>query len=1103
MRPRLGPVWRMLLLTSLSLPYRASAQTLRTGAPYESVRGPGSIAEHRLEVDGLEHLAEAGSVELVLPEGIVTAERWSVERQTKGVFWRGRVEEAWPVLLTVHDGRLSGLVYTPHATYELAPSPDGLRLAELDGARFPPCATEPSDSDLAPSSGLGGGLLPAMTATAAGIEQPLVIMDALVVYTPQARSGAGGRSRIESVIQSAVNITNTAYANSQVRARLHLIHTEEAPIADSGNASSDLTNVRTSTSVAALRNQYGADLVALIVNRTSACGVGYLQRVPGPGFERLAYQVTARGCAVGNLTFAHEFGHNQGCEHDPANGNDPSRASFPYAFGHFHSGSYRTVMSYSNQCTGGCRRAPFISNSNVSNNGLATGILDQRENYRVINNTSGIVADFRASAGQADFGRATYQVSENQGGIDVSVGRSGLTSVDATIYIVGREDEALEGSDFPPFTSTVTWAAGDTSLKTVRVPIFDDRAVEGPEGFDVVLQEGRGVGAGTRGTARVVIVDYEEGTLRVAPDLPPGVENAPRLEIPVERIGGNQGEVSVEWITIEGTATAGQDYVSAAGVLTWPDGDATDRIIAIDLRDDTAVEGPETFRIQLSNATGGARVEPGAEITLADYEEGELSLALTATTVREDGGSLILPILRDGGVDGDITVGFTVQATPVGSGASAVTDFEVSPRTTTLADGAAEGAIAIRILDDGLMEGDEAFLVTLRSVEGGARLGAALETMVTIQDWEEGRAEFSPMALSVDEDAEAAELRLERRQGSDGPASVTFRSVGGSAEANIDFQQTEGEIRWADGEAGAQTILIPLLDDQAVESDETFVVRVEQVSGVRMSVGEEVSVTIKDREPGAFTFAAVNPAFAETDGTQTLAVRRIDGSAGPVSVRYELVGDTANLGEDVAVGAGMLDFADRVTSAPLPLEILDDERPEGAENFFVRLYDPSGGATVAQELVTVAITDAGSGVFEVTAPPVVSEGDGRLQFSVERTGEAFGPVNITYRAVNGTALSPGDFLSVEETLRWGDGELGAKTAEVALVDDGRDEGDETMVLNFAPDQPTAVLEPGLLIVTLTDNDEGCACGAVSERRHAPWLSVLPMALLVFFRRRRR
>jgi hypothetical protein len=168
-----------------------------------------------------------------------------------------------------------------------------------------------------------------------------------------------------------------------------------------------------------LRDQYAADLVSLIPEDGGGfCGRGYVMRNPGPGFASSAFQVTARGCAVGNLSFAHEHGHNIGFEHDPANGTSPLSASYPYSFGHFVSGSYRTVMSYSNQCSGGCTRVAHHSNPDVLHNGVATGIAEERDKARSGDQTAPIVANFR-QASVAECGNGVVDAGEECDGGDL------------------------------------------------------------------------------------------------------------------------------------------------------------------------------------------------------------------------------------------------------------------------------------------------------------------------------------------------------------------------------------------------------------------------------------------------------------------------------------------------------------------------------------------------------------------------------------------------------------------------------------------------------------------------------------------------------------
>ncbi|HJS21599.1 MAG TPA: choice-of-anchor B family protein, partial [Steroidobacteraceae bacterium] len=91
-------------------------------------------------------------------------------------------------------------------------------------------------------------------------------------------------------------------------------------------------------------------------------------------------------------------------------------------------------------------------------------------------------------------------------------------------------------------------------------------------------------------------------------------ESVGNLAISVRRSNGVLGNVSVDFTTVDGTATAGNDFTATSGTLNWAAGDGADKSIVIPITDDAAQEGGEEFVIQLSNLTGAATFDGSAQL---------------------------------------------------------------------------------------------------------------------------------------------------------------------------------------------------------------------------------------------------------------------------------------------------------------------------------------------------------------------------------------------------------------------------------------------------------------------------------------------------------
>ena len=359
-------------------------------------------AARLVRVDTALLVAGAEGLRLELPDGPIDhLVREAVERRGPGnLTWRGHVrfEPDSRVMLTLRNGFVTGFVRSGLGLYEIRPAATGDHLLlKLDTSRFAPCAGG-RDADLATDSSTPMSDRRSLEEPVSPSGDPADQIHLMSLYTPQARDAAGGTAQIESLAQAAVDAANTAFADSGMTARFVLAHVGQSTYQDSGDMSADLDWLAGDAGVAALRDQHAADMVSLLVGSGTYCGIAFVMRDPGASFESSAFQVTHQLCAVGNLSFAHEHGHNMGFEHNPEDGAGSNQASYPYAFGHYVDGSFRTVMSYSSPCNLGCERVGRFSNPQATYNGHPTGVTGERDNAAVGEDTAPIVANFRASA---------------------------------------------------------------------------------------------------------------------------------------------------------------------------------------------------------------------------------------------------------------------------------------------------------------------------------------------------------------------------------------------------------------------------------------------------------------------------------------------------------------------------------------------------------------------------------------------------------------------------------------------------------------------------------------------------------------------------------
>ncbi len=148
-------------------------------------------------------------------------------------------------------------------------------------------------------------------------------------------------------------------------------------------------------------------------------------------------------------------------------------------------------------------------------------------------------------------------------------------------------------------------------------------------------------------------------------------EGVGSVSISVYRTSGSSGMVTVGYATSNGSATAGSDYTSTSGILTFNNGDTTKSFI-VPVLDNSVYKSNETVNLSLSTPGGGATLgsQPSAVLTIVDNDSPPsggssspsggggtptqgTSVSAGGGTVTESGVTIVVPA---GAVDEEIKV---------------------------------------------------------------------------------------------------------------------------------------------------------------------------------------------------------------------------------------------------------------------------------------------------------------------------------------------------------------------------------------------------------------------------------------------------------------
>jgi azurin len=326
------------------------------------------------------------------------------------------------------------------------------------------------------------------------------------------------------------------------------------------------------------------------------------------------------------------------------------------------------------------------------------------------------------------FSGASYSVSEVGTNVSLTVVQTGNLDISASVDYAMSDTGAVDGADYTGTNVTLDFGPGTNSL-TITIPVLDDSTIESNETFRVSLTNVTGAILLTRSNAVVTILE-DDSSIAFTTNAMTMIETVSSVTLTVLRTGGTNFEATVGFATTtNSTATAGADYTSTNGTITFSPG-VRSRTITIPLANDSSVEENETMELELSNVTDAILgSHTNAAVTILDNDS-IFSISTNVATVAENAVTTSINIRRAGGLAGVATVRFgTTNGTAI-----AGSDYRARSGTLRFLAGETNKIVALSIMNDLVVDANETFTVGLSAPTGEATLGTNVITFTIVDN---------------------------------------------------------------------------------------------------------------------------------------------------------------------------------------------------------------------------------------------------------------------------------------------------------------------------------------------------------------------------------
>lgn len=413
-------------------------------------------------------------------------------------------------------------------------------------------------------------------------------------------------------------------------------------------------------------------------------------------------------------------------------------------------------------------------------------------------------------------------------------------SSDVTVGYRTTEGTASAGSDFTAASGQLDIPAGSRS-GIIVVALANDSLAESDETLGVTLSSAIGA-AISDDQATGTIIDDD----RIRSGLPivtvsdaavtEGASGGTISAVFTLRTTGGTG-YHVDYSTLSGTATSGQDFVQKSGTVYFSGKTAT---VSVVVNGDAGFEGTEVFYLNLSNSnaslvrSGGMGVisdDDGIQITVGDVSHAEGNSGSSNMNFQ-----ISLAQINN---SANVTVTYATQSGTATAGA----DYTSTSGTATIASGQLSTTVSVPVIGDLAAEGDEMLFLNLTN-PSNAIIGDAQASGAILDD-EPRQMSISDATISEDTGGtNTVEFPVTISTSSINPVTVSYTTANGTALAGSDYVAASGTLTIPPGST-TTTLTITVNSDSVLEPDEFFSVYISGATNATI-IDSQAQATIED-----------------------------------------------------------------------------------------------------------------------------------------------------------------------------------------------------------------------------------------------------------------